>query len=147
MMCQDPPAPGLFSQGQLSLSTFKLKQVFALQSLRTRKRATHPYGFGVLGKATIVSNPGFPEHEFFTPGRTFPLRLRHANVVNEDDATSDFRSASLKLADSDDASPLDVVMATGRGGVLWNVKTIWDPIMSKWGGGSYKDLILLSPDQ
>lgn len=65
----------------------------------------------------------------------------------EDDATSDFRGAALKFADTDDESPLDIIMSTGRGGPLFNVETIWHPIVSKWGGGSFKDYVLLSPDQ
>lgn len=130
----------------MGFANMQLKIVFGLMALKTRKRATHSYGFGALGKATIVSRPQFPDHEFFVPGQTFSVRLRHANLIYDDDAGADFRGAALKFADTDDDSSLDLVMSTGRGAALWNVKEIWNAIHSKI-GGSFKDYVLLSPEK
>lgn len=124
----------------------KIKTLFGLGALKTQQRATHANGFGAFGKIQIVNNPGFPEHEFFTAGRTFPLRLRHANLVFDDDAKCDFRAASLKLADSDDQSPLDIIMSTGRSAVLWDANSIYDTVRSKI-SGDFKGYLLTTPHQ
>ena len=95
--------------------------------------------------ATIVSNPQFPECDFFTPGASYPVRLRHSSLVKGHDAQADFRSASLKFADSDQDGPLDIIMMTGVGTVLWNVQTIFD-LMKALGANDYKEYLLKNPE-
>ncbi|XP_031557674.1 allene oxide synthase-lipoxygenase protein-like [Actinia tenebrosa] len=141
---KDPPAPGIFSQAQLQFHVTKIKTLFGLAALKTQKRGTHANGFGAFGKIQIVNSPQFPEHEFFTSGKTFPVRLRHSNLSFDDDAKCDFRGAALKLADSDDQSPLDIIMSTGRSAVLWDVNAIYDALNSKI-SGDFKGYLLTSP--
>ena len=50
-----------------------------------------PRGVGGAGFATVVNRPRFDSNEFFTPGRCFRLRLRHANFSS--DGMSYFNSA------------------------------------------------------
>ncbi len=49
--------------------------------------ATHAHGVGASGTITIVDNPKFPEHDFFVAKKTFPVRVRHATLGSDDDAT------------------------------------------------------------
>jgi arachidonate 5-lipoxygenase len=72
---------------------------------------------------TVVGAPAFPEHEFFTPGRVFACRLRHANASFYDDAASQVRACSLKFADADFDSPLDIIMNTGVIQAFWSFDT------------------------
>lgn len=102
------------------------------------RRATHTVGTGGLGNAKIVNNPKFPAHEFFQPGRTFPVRLRHANLKFEDDAASDARSFSIKFADNDSESPLDIVMNTGEANIFWDVESLDDFVPANEGESGKK---------
>ena len=83
--------------------------------------------------AIIVDNPGIPDNSFFTPGRVFPVRIRHANLTYDDDRSLDVRAASLKFADHDVDSPLDLVMNTGDRCPFWNGPTVSDFIRSQKG--------------
>ena len=124
LLFQPPPQPGSFSGAQLRLHTEKYKLLFGAKALATQKRPTHKLGVGALGTATVVSSPLFTGHELFTPDRSFPVRIRHANLGSDDDAAVDVRGASLKFADSDDESLLDLVMNTGRECVFWDVPSV-----------------------
>ena len=77
------------------------KGMFGLKALYTGHRATHMQGVGGRGTITVVDRPSFPEHAFFSAGRVFSCRLRHANASFYDDACSQVRACSLKFADSD----------------------------------------------
>ena len=112
----------------------KYKASFALKALVTRQRGTHPRGVGATGTVTVRDNPLLPEHEFFTAGRAFPLRLRHANLVRPDDAQLDVRAVSLKFADSDFESPFDLMMHTGEEAAFWNIFS-FDKMLTALAGG------------
>jgi arachidonate 5-lipoxygenase len=101
----------------------KAKLMFGLKALMTGRRATHMRGLGLRGVIRVVSNPEFPRHEFFQAGREFACRMRHANASFYDDASSQVRACSLKFADSDFASPLDLVMNTGVIQAFWNFRS------------------------
>ena len=87
--------------------------LFGLVAFQKRGRSTHLYGVGGSGTLQVVDNPKFPEHEFWQAGRKWPIQIRHATVTFEDDAAMDLRSASLKLSDQEEESPLDLIMNTG----------------------------------
>ena len=87
--------------------------IFMLAAFKNKGRATHKYGVGGAGTLKVVDNPEFPEHEFWQAGKVFPLQIRHGAVTFEDDAAMDLRSASLKLSDRPEESPLDLIMNTG----------------------------------
>ena len=142
---QPPPPPGLFSSLQFAYHKEKIKLAFGAVALATGKRSTHGDGVGATGMAIIVSNPQFPECEFFTAGSSYPIRLRHGKLHPGDDAQASFPSASLKFADSDAESPLDLNLNTGEVAVLWNVQTIYDAMKSKLSG--FKKYLLRSPEQ
>ena len=87
--------------------------LFMLAAFKNKGRATHKYGVGGAGTLKVVERQEFPEHEFWEPGKVFPLQIRHGTVTFEDDAAMDLRSASLKLSDQPEKSPLDIIMNTG----------------------------------
>ena len=72
-----------------------------------------------------------PINGFFTSGRVFPVRIRHANLSYDDDRSLDIRGASLKFADDKLNSPLDLVMNTGDRCPFWNGPTVTDYRMSR----------------
>ena len=89
-------------------------------SLTKRKRMSHDNGIAGSGKITIVPNPTFPEHEFFTPGKVYSARIRHASATFLDDAMNCIRSMSIKFNDSHFKSPFDIEMNTGEISLFWS---------------------------
>ncbi|MDJ0618846.1 MAG: catalase [Calothrix sp. MO_192.B10] len=87
--------------------------LFMLAAFQNKGRSTHKYGVGGAGTLKVVDDQKFPEHEFWQAGKVFPLQIRHGAVTFEDDAAMDLRSASLKLSDNPESSPLDIIMNTG----------------------------------
>jgi arachidonate 5-lipoxygenase len=108
---------------KLHLLTVVLGLLFCLAALAKRGRSTHAWGVAGAGKLKVVDHPEFPEHDFFQAGRVFPVRLRHGTVSFPDDATLDLRGAAIKLADSEYATPLDLVLNSGIGTFMhaWSV--------------------------
>ncbi|CAB4009152.1 allene oxide synthase-lipoxygenase -like [Paramuricea clavata] len=122
-----PPESPVFGGLKLKMKIEKFKALFTLgTALKGFRRATHTVGTGGVGEVKIVDNPKFPEHEFFTAGRKFPARLRHANLKYPDDAGADARSFSIKFADSDSESPMDIVMNTGDANIFWHTSSLED---------------------
>lgn len=123
--------------------------MFGLKALLKRQRATHPIGVGAQGIATIVSNPQFPPCELFTPGRSFPVCLRHSTIQSVDDVLIDFCGGSLKFAASDDPvsdSPFDLIMGTGPTTPLWSVEAINHAVQARI-SMDLKTYLLRSPDK
>lgn len=131
---ESPPKPSHFSASQMARYVAKYKASFALKALLTRQRGTHAKGVGAIGTVTVLDNPDVPEHEFFEAGRIYPLRLRHANLVRLDDAQLDVRAVTLKFADSDFDSPLDLMMHTGEEAAFWNIVSFDKMLMALAGG-------------
>jgi arachidonate 5-lipoxygenase len=118
-MPEDTPA----ERRRFHWNAFKAKMMFAGKALVTGRRGTHMQGVGGRGTIAVVPQPQFPAHDFFTPGRVFPGRIRHANASFYDDAASQVRAASLKFADNDFESPLDILMNTGVIQAFWSFDT------------------------
>ncbi|XP_078369935.1 allene oxide synthase-lipoxygenase protein-like [Oculina patagonica] len=140
------PPPGIFDNFKIAYNTTKLKLLFGLKVLIKGQRGTHPIGVGSEGIATIVSNPKIPKNEFFTPGRSFPVCLRHSTIQSVDDVLIDFCGGALRFAGSDDTeSPCDLVMGTGPTTPLWSDQAIFDAVRAKV-SGDLKTYLLLGPD-
>jgi arachidonate 5-lipoxygenase len=101
----------------------KTQALFGFKAAVTGRRATHSFGVGARGTVTVVPRPAFPDHEFFTPGRVFPCRIRHANASYKDDASCQVRACSIKFADARHDSPFDLVMNTGVIQAFWSFDT------------------------
>ena len=85
-----------------------------------RQRMSHNNGIAGVGSLRIVDAPERPAHEFFAPGKVYPLRIRHASVTFLDDAMAAVRSISLKFADHHFDSPFDMELNTGRYSLFWS---------------------------
>jgi len=109
--------------------------LIALNSFRTRTRMSHQNGIVARGRVRIVDELAIPENDFFLPGREFPCRLRHASVSLMDDAGLFVRGASLKFADADIESPLDLLMNGGTASPFWNMYTFTQFMFAKIRGG------------
>ncbi len=89
-------------------------------SFPKQERMSHNNGIAGRGRLRIVDNPEFPEHEFFQPGREFPIRVRHASATFLDDAMNCIRSIAIKFADTRFESPFDLQMNTGAWSLFWS---------------------------
>ena len=105
--------------------------LIALGAGTKRRRMSHNNGIAGRGTIRIVDHPQFPPTDFFEAGRTFPCRLRHASGAFMDDAMKTVRSGSLKFADTDFASPLDIQMNTGDYCFFWNARSFLEFAFSR----------------
>ena len=115
------PAKSPGQKSKLDQRVFRARLAFGAKALVTGRRATHMRGVGGRGTVRIVAHPQFPDHDFLRPGRVFPCRLRHANASFYDDAAIQVRGCSLKFADSDWESPLDIIMNSGAIQAFWSL--------------------------
>jgi len=100
------------------------------------KRMSHNNGIAGTGTLRIVDDPDFPENDFFTPGRQFNIRVRHASATFLDDAMRVVRSCSIKFSDHHFDSPLDLQLNTNTFGVFWSAISFWKFAklrQEKWG--------------
>lgn len=118
---------------RLTAKVQKLRLAFGLKALRGGRRATHASGVAGRGTITVVSAPDIPPNDFFQPGRRFACRLRHANASFNDDAGAVVRSCSIKLADHDWDSPLDLILNSGVIGAFWNLESFLDFVQARIG--------------
>jgi len=85
-----------------------------------RERMSHNNGIAATGRLRIVDDQEFPAHDFFAPGREFPVRIRHATATFYDDAMNGIRSMSLKFSHGHFKSPFDIEMNTGETSLFWS---------------------------
>ena len=85
-----------------------------------RYRMSHNNGIGAKGKLKVVDNPSFPKHDFFAPGKEYPVRIRHASATFLDDAMNCIRSISIKFSHHHFKSPFDIEMNTGQTSLFWS---------------------------
>lgn len=121
----------IYQTMELYALTAFIMGLLSLGSLLSRRRFTHQNGITVEGKLRIVDEPEFPAHEFFRPGREFPCRVRYATVLYHDDTMLTVRGASIKFADTDLDSPLDLLLNTGATSLFWSA---WTFTQFLWGG-------------
>jgi arachidonate 5-lipoxygenase len=110
-----------FDKAQLWLyaSIFALGLAIFL-SLPKRQRMSHNNGIAARGTLRIVEHPQFPAHTFFSPGKVYPCRIRHASATFLDDAMNCIRSISIKFSDHHLKSPFDIEMNSGVVSLFWS---------------------------
>lgn len=100
---------------------YDIASAFRMLAQAKSGRATHTVGIAARGTLTVTAEQ-LPPHSFFTPGRSFPVTVRHASIKGfPDDAIRDGRGLALRLLDGDadsedldlEASLLDVITSTG----------------------------------
>ena len=113
-----------------------------------RQRMSHNNGIAAKGTFKVVPDPKFPPHEFFSPDRAFPLRIRHASATFLDDAMNCIRSVSLKLADAQFESPFDLQMNSGETSLFWSVTSFFKfaALRNEKYGVEYREFYRQYPD-
>ncbi|KAI3823214.1 hypothetical protein L1987_04651 [Smallanthus sonchifolius] len=103
---------------------------FAAATFKVKSRYFHR--IGAAGKGTLQvyeTVPGFPDHKIFSPGKCYPIIIRHSNCLSsDDDARLDPRGAAIRiLSDESDSnsntSILDLTLKTGN---AFHARTIGD---------------------
>jgi len=116
--------------------------------LGMKQRMSHNKGVAGRGKLRIVDDPKFPEHDFFKAGRKFPCRIRHGSVTFSDDAMNQVRGISIKFADEQFKSPLDLEANTGEISIFRTaanfIKFVWN--RREKGGIQYQRYYAKEPD-
>ena len=98
----------------------QLQGIFAHAATMKQGRGTHTFGVHARGVARIVAPVGFPQNDFLTAGKTYPVMIRHSAPGGaKDNRAQDAASASIKFFDGATADPAeagihDIVMNTGR---------------------------------
>lgn len=81
-------------------------------------RGTHTTGIAARGVAQIITPIDFPANDFLSPGKTYPVVVRHATPGPQtDDRMLDGGAISIKFLDHDDTTGVgfhDLMMNTGR---------------------------------
>ena len=123
--------PSILKKAQLCYYSYGWSWfIFAWYSTR-RQRMSHDNGVAVRGRIRVTQSPTFPAHDFFQPGREFECRLRHASVSYPDDTVIQVRAASLKFADSEVDSPLDLELNTGTMSLFWSARNFIEFVSNK----------------
>jgi arachidonate 5-lipoxygenase len=113
-----------------------------------RQRMSHNNGIAATGAFRVVDDPTFPEHEFFSAGREFPVRIRHASATFLDDAMNCIRSLSIKLSHHHFKSPFDIEMNTGETSLFWSAVSFlkFGSLRKEQYGVEYRDYNRQYPD-
>lgn len=116
--------------------------------LPKRQRMSHNNGIAGAGTLRVVDDPKFPAHEFFPPGKVFPVRIRHASATFLDDAMNCIRSLSIKLSDHHFKSPFDIEMNTGQTSLFWSAVSFlkFASLRKEQYGIEYRDFNRKYPD-
>ncbi|XP_038902855.1 uncharacterized protein LOC120089454 [Benincasa hispida] len=90
----------------------------AATTLKVKTRYFHRIGVSGKGYLKIYENiKGLPDHKIFSPGKSYPVFIRHSNSLSaDDDARIDARGAALRIfSDGSDTTPLlDLTLKTGN---------------------------------
>ncbi|KAL9675061.1 hypothetical protein QQ045_003261 [Rhodiola kirilowii] len=89
----------------------------AVTTLKVKSRYFHR--IGVSGKGVLKmyeAIQGLPEHEIFSPGKSYQIIVRHSNSLSsDDDARIDARGAALRILNNNSSSSiLDLTLKTGN---------------------------------
>lgn len=90
----------------------------AATTLKVKSRYFHRIGVSGKGYLKIYDDiKGLPHHKIFSPGKSYPIIVRHSNSLSaDDDARIDARGAAIRILQSEasDSSLLDLTLKTGK---------------------------------
>ena len=95
--------------------------MMGLQTLTTKRRASHLLGVAARGTLTVTDEPRRAPNAFFVAGTELSLVARFANLTELDDAALDVRGGSLSIVSADGQQRFDMVMNTGSAAPVRNV--------------------------
>jgi hypothetical protein len=106
--------------------------MMALQTLTTKRRASHLVGVAARGTLTVTDDPRRPANAFFPVGAALPLVARFANLTEKDDAALDVRGGSISVTSTDGTERFDMVMNTGSAAPIRHVVQFAGFVASKF---------------
>ncbi|XP_062017094.1 uncharacterized protein LOC133733480 [Rosa rugosa] len=90
----------------------------AATTLKVKSRYFHRIGVSGKGYLKIYDNiKGLPHHNIFSPGKSYPVIVRHSNSLSaDDDARIDARGAAIRIlqGETSESSLLDLTLKTGK---------------------------------
>lgn len=90
----------------------------AATTLKVKSRYFHRIGVSGKGYLKIYDDiKGLPHHKIFSPGKSYPVIVRHSNSLSaDDDARIDARGAAIRIlqGEASDSSLLDLTLKTGK---------------------------------
>jgi len=127
VLAGDPRTQNIDAQFQVLISN--IAKAFGNIAHVKGLRATHSYGTTARGVLKVLDSPSIPSHAVFSPGKRYPVLVRHANIKGfSDDAILDGRGATVRILNGDpdaetvdlklDAYIVDILMSTGRSFIL-----------------------------
>jgi hypothetical protein len=106
--------------------------MMAVQTLTTKRRASHLLGVAARGTLSVTDDPRRPANAFFPSGAALPLVARFANLTELDDAALDVRGGSLSIISANGAERFDMVMNTGSAAPVRHVVQFAGFVASKF---------------
>lgn len=106
--------------------------MMGLQTLQTRRRASHLLGVAARGTLEVAADAPRPPNAFFAPGAKLPLVARFANLTELDDASLDVRGGSISVTSADGTERFDMVMNTGSAAPVQHVVQFAGFVASKF---------------
>ncbi|XP_050371520.1 uncharacterized protein LOC126789414 [Argentina anserina] len=90
----------------------------AATTLKVKSRYFHRIGVSGKGYLKFYDDiKGLPHHKIFSPGKSYPVIVRHSNSLSaDDDARIDARGAAIRILqdETSDSSLLDLTLKTGK---------------------------------
>nr|XP_011461912.1 PREDICTED: uncharacterized protein LOC105350727 [Fragaria vesca subsp. vesca] len=90
----------------------------AATTLKVKSRYFHRIGVSGKGYLKFYDDiKGLPNHKIFSPGKSYPVIVRHSNSLSaDDDARIDARGAAIRILqdETNDSSLLDLTLKTGK---------------------------------
>ncbi|KAJ8759599.1 hypothetical protein K2173_008779 [Erythroxylum novogranatense] len=100
----------------------------AATTLKVKTRYFHRIGVGGKGQLKIYDTiKGLPDHKIFSPGKSYPVVIRHSNSLSsDDDARIDARGAAIRILSDENGSNSPVLDLTLKTGKAFYARTIAD---------------------
>ncbi|KAK9072573.1 hypothetical protein SSX86_009008 [Deinandra increscens subsp. villosa] len=101
---------------------------FAAATLKVKSRYFHRIGAAGRGTLRVYENvTGFPDHKIFSPGKCYPIIIRHSNCLSsDDDARLDPRGAAIRILSDESESNSSILDMTLKTGKAFHARTIGD---------------------
>jgi hypothetical protein len=97
-----------------------------------RRRATHGAGVTLAGRFVADPDPALPDPDRLGLGRESAALVRYADVLGDDDAGNDGRSAAVRVGLP--GGDLDLTLHTGRANLFWDAPS-WAEFTRATSGG------------
>ncbi|XP_057823992.2 uncharacterized protein LOC131036185 [Cryptomeria japonica] len=113
----------------------------AKTTLKVQSRYFHRLGVAGRGTLTIFNDlKGIPQHDIFSPGKKYPIIIRHSNSLSaDDDARTDARGASIQIFPDENNHTDSLIDLTLKTGKAFYARTIADFFSWLVGGLNHRE--------